>query len=180
MHNKIIEELSADIKKREVKEKSSLPPVPGRVFTSSQSADKTDKTDKDIDNLLDIPWFLDRRETNPRREEYLAFRKELDARAKIREASRPVPPKVVKPKEVSPYQRKLQKRKRLAKAKEIILANIDKGQTLSGRKLKARFLSAIDGGNPDIAVETDYERAIRRLHKERRICKTGRSYERIK
>tara|TARA_R110000851_G_scaffold102100_7_gene218558 strand:- start:1081 stop:1605 length:525 start_codon:yes stop_codon:yes gene_type:complete len=129
---------------------------------------------------LTLPWFLDHRECNPLRKEFLEFRAEL--KIKYREAQsnivKPVEVKKVMP--VSPYQKKKAMKDRLNKGRLLVIEQVQKikiGDVVSGRKLKAQFIGAITDSS--CVVETDYERVIRALVKVRKIRKCGRSYERI-
>ena len=82
-----------------------------------------------------------------------------------------------KSKAISAYQMKLMKRRRKLEAVKVLLDSIKKGDVMSGRKLKAAFMSKVDG---ETLLETDYERGVRVLCKQHRIRKVGRSYERVR
>jgi len=134
----------------------------------------------DVDDLLEIPWFLDHRLDNPRRAEFLALRKDLAAQAAERRRTEPVPMDRPTPKPLPEWKQKVVKREskrdRLVKGMDIILDGLARDETISGRKLKAKFMASVEA--IDDLLETDYERCIRRLCKDRRLWKVGRSYER--
>lgn len=136
--------------------------------------------DAGLDDLLEIPWFLDHRPDNPRRKDFLALRKDLSAKAAERRRLSPMPMDKPKPEPLPEWKQKVvnreSKRDRLVKGMDIIMDGLAKEETISGRKLKAKFMASVEA--IDDLLETDYERCIRRLCKDRRLWKVGRSYER--
>ena len=172
MHNKHIENLGAEITARHKKAQSS-------ELTPRESLSATKPVDTDMDLLLTIPWFLDHRESNPRRAEFLKLQeKSRKARSERRKTEAAVVQTVqTESKSISAYQMKLMKRRRKLEAVKVLLDSIKKGDVMSGRKLKAAFMSKVDG---ETLLETDYERGVRVLCKQHRIRKVGRSYERVR
>ena len=138
--------------------------------------------DEKTQNLLEIPWFLDHRLTNPRREEFLALQAELKEKAKSS-------PKFTEPQIQasleSPWRKKQMdkqdKRDRKLLSRRIILdayraadKSGDPESLVSGRVLKSTFMNAVEEWT---VKETDYERGIRLLLKDGSLRKHGRSYK---
>ena len=174
MHSKHIENLGAKITARHKKAQTT------EVTPSATKPVDTDTdVDTDMDLLLTIPWFLDHRESNPRRSEFLEFQEKIrKAEAERRKTEAAVVQTVhTECKAISAYQMKLMKRRRKLEAVKVLLDSIKKGDVMSGRKLKAAFMSKVDG---ETLLETDYERGVRVLCKQHRIRKVGRSYERVR
>lgn len=170
-HNSVMADLGAEISDRHSSEavKQSKRPV---VVTP------TDR-DADIDLLCDIPAFLDLR--IPEVREAWAQRckdwKENERKQRfLQPAPKPQTFSLRTVEEIEKAERKAGKKERLTKGIDVLLSGLKRGDVVSGRKLKAKFLEAVQ--TDDALVELDYERCVRRLCKERRLWRSGRSYER--
>lgn len=137
-----------------------------------------------INDLLEIPWFLDRRESNPRLEEA----KKLWAKLALEYKEKIIVPTSPQQPPLSSWERKAKtlrdKRNRKICVTRVLkqlflslteVAGQTKKNTISGRKLKSAFLQIEDVINGTL-LPTDYERGIRVLVKDGTIKKQGRSY----
>tara|TARA_A100000172_G_scaffold20805_2_gene11835 strand:+ start:3810 stop:4319 length:510 start_codon:yes stop_codon:yes gene_type:complete len=132
--------------------------------------------DAEVDLLCEIPAFLDHRRPEVRAawEKRVKQYEEDERRQRLLQpAQRPA---IEMPEWRQKVVKRESKRDRLVKGMDIIMDGLAKEETISGRKLKAKFMASVEA--IDDLLETDYERCIRRLCKDRRLWKVGRSYER--